>query len=83
MSGLTEDLTKKGAKTYTVATNSEYVTFAYDAAYGDLKSIRDEGDQENIDGYSKTQITVGGVLYNVYTSQFLTVDPAAIYKLSF
>ena len=83
LSGLTEDLTKKGAKTYTVATNSEYVTFAYDAAYGDLKSIRDEGDQENIDGYAKTQITVGGVLYNVYTSQFLTVDPAAIYKLSF
>lgn len=83
LAGLTEDLSKKGAKTYTVATNSEYVTFAYDASYGDLRSIKDEGDQENIDGYTKTQITVDGIAYNLYISQFLTVDPAAVYKLSF
>lgn len=83
LSGLTEDLSKKGAKTFTVATNSEYVTFAYDAAYGDLRSIKDDSDQENIDGYTKTQITVDGFTYNVYISRFLTVDPAAVYKLSF
>lgn len=83
LTGLIEDLSKKGAKTYTVATDSEYVTFAYDASYGNLRSIKDEGDQENIDGYTKTQITVDGIAYNVYISQFLTVDPAAVYKLSF
>lgn len=83
LTGLSEDLSKKGAKTYTVATDSEYVTFAYDASYGNLRSIKDEGDQENIDGYTKTQITVDGIAYNVYISQFLTVDPAAVYKLSF
>ena len=80
--GLTEDLTKKGAKNYTVTTNSNKVTFLYDASYGNLKSILDANNFENIDGFTKSTVTIDGQQYNAYVSQFDTNGSAA-YKLSF
>ena len=80
--GLTEDLTKKGAKTYSVTTENNRVTFLYDSAYGNLKSIKDENDFENIDGFTKSTVTIDGWQYIAYVSQYNTTGTAT-YKLSF
>ena len=68
--GFTEDLSKKGQKSYAYTAANQYCYICYDSAYGDLKSILDENNFENKDSWVKSTITVDGQSYNVYRSGF-------------
>lgn len=68
--GFTEDLSKKGQKSYAYTAANQYCYICYDSAYGDLKSILDENNFENKDSWVKSTLTVDGQSYNVYRSGF-------------
>lgn len=70
LAGLTEDLTKKGAKTYTFTANDEYTVIVYNASYGDITSIKDQNNVENIDGWTNSTKTIDGQSYKVWVSPF-------------
>ena len=42
------------------------VVFAYDSAFGDLKSIINQNNYEVLNNFTKTNITINGTVYNVY-----------------
>ena len=68
--GMTKLVEAKGNKTITNTTSpdGQYITFMYDAAYGNLSSILDPSGFECITGFTKIQLTIGGVQYNCYYS---------------
>ena len=68
--GMTKLVEAKGNKTITNTTSSDgqYITFMYDAAYGNLTSILDPSGFECMTGFTKIQLTIGGVQYNCYYS---------------
>lgn len=70
LDGMTEDLTKKSQKVYTYNVNNEYMYIAYDSSYGNLTSILDENNFENIDSWVKSSVTYQGQNYSVYRSGF-------------
>ena len=67
--GLTEEIVKKNInKKVSYTASAEYLVFAYDATYGDLTSIKDKNNFENLPAFTKTVIEVNGENYNVYIS---------------
>ena len=68
--GMTKLVEAKGNKTITNTTSSDgqYITFMYDAAYGNLTSILDPSGFECMTGFTKIQLTIGEVQYNCYYS---------------
>ena len=68
--GMTKLVEAKGNKTITNTTtpDGQYITFMYDASYGNLSSILDPSGFECITGFTKIQLTIGGVQYNCYYS---------------
>lgn len=83
LAGLTEDLTKKGQKQYTYATNNQHMVIAYDASYGNLTSILDPNNFETINGWNKSTLAYNGQNYNVYITDLPTTDPSAKYTFKF
>lgn len=82
LSGFTKDVSKKGQKHYAYANaDNEYLYIVYDASYGNLKSILDENNFENLDSWVKMQLidTSFGVenVYNVYRSGFAVTGNAS------
>lgn len=78
LDGFTEDLSKKGNKTYTYSgADNEYLYLAYDVSYGELKRILDENNLDNNDTFEKSTMTYEGQEYIVYKSVFaITGGPA-------
>ena len=68
--GMTKLVEAKGNKTITNTTSSDgqYITFMYDASYGNLTSILDPSGFECMTGFTKIQLTIGEVQYNCYYS---------------
>lgn len=67
--GLTEEIVKKNInKKVNYTASAEYLVFAYDATYGDLTSIKDKNNFENLPAFTKTVMEVNGENYNVYIS---------------
>ena len=68
--GMTKLVEAKGTKTITTTTSADgqYVTFMYDAVYGNLSSILDPNGFEYLTGFTKIQLTIDGVQYNCYYS---------------
>lgn len=72
--GLTKSVTNKGNKTVSYTTSGvQQAVFAFPASYGDLKSIMDQNNFENIDTFTKSTVQVTGLdgtpqQYNVYVS---------------
>lgn len=67
--GLTEEIVKKNInKKVSYTASAEYLVFAYDATYGDLTSIKDKNNFENLPAFTKTVMEVNGENYNVYIS---------------
>lgn len=82
LEGLTEDLSKKGDKSYNYnGANNEYLYFVYDSAYGDLKSILDANNIENKDAFMKSTLEYEGQTYLVYRSNYaITGSPSFKFK---
>ena len=83
LAGLTEDLSKKGNKTYKITTDDQYLTIAYDSSYGDLTSILDANNFELIEGWTKTTKTIDGQSYNVWVANESTTDTNAQFIFKF
>jgi len=83
LSGLVKNLNPKGNKTFNFTTNNQYMVFAYDSDYGNLKSILDSNGFETISGWNKTTLTEGGFTYNVYMPKSPTTDTNAAYTFKF
>lgn len=80
LTGLTEDLSKKGQKSYSYTADNQYLYLAYDAAYGDLTAIKDANNIENLGAFTKSTITHEGQTYNLYRSKYaITGSPSFIF----
>lgn len=81
--GLTENVTAKGQKTFAFTTANEYQVFCYDSSYGNLKSILDPNGFETISGWNKTSITVDGFTYFAYITASRTTDTNASFTFKY
>lgn len=81
--GLTESVTAKGNKTVSYTTNNQFMVFAYDASYGNITSILDPNGFEVIGGWTKTNLTVDGFNYFVWTADLATTDTGANFTFKF
>lgn len=81
--GLTENVTAKGNKTFNYTTNNQYMVFAYDASYGNLKTILDGNGFDVTGGWSKSSLTVGGFNYYVYVANSPTTDTNAPFTFKY
>lgn len=85
---LTKDVSVKGTKTYTYDTagTTKKCVIAFSAAYGDLKSVLDPNNFENVDSFIKQTFTITGLdstaqSYNVYVCETNVASMA--FKFSF
>ena len=66
----TKQVVSKGNKTYSFTTNAQHPYIAFPSSYGNLKSILDGNNFENIDSFTKYTVNIavasGTVSYNVY-----------------
>ena len=83
LTGLTEDVTAKGNKSYKFTTNNEHMVIAYDSSYGNLKSILDPNSFEVLSGWTKSTLTDGSFTYNVYVADLATTDTNAQFTFKF
>ena len=68
-------LQAKGTYTFSnITCTNDQVVFKYDASYGNLASIKDSNNFENIGAFTKTTEVISGVTYNVYTSGSATLS---------
>lgn len=81
--GLTESVTAKGQKTFNYTTNNQYMVFAYDSSYGNLKTILDGNGFDVTSGWTKSSLTVGGFSYYVYVSNSPTTDTNAPFTFKY
>ena len=80
---LNKVVTAKGQKTYNFTTNNQYMVFAYDSSYGNIKTILDGNGFDVTDGWSKTTVTVDGFSYFVYVSNSPTTDTNAPFTFKY
>lgn len=81
--GLTRSVTAKGEKKFSFTTNNEYMVMAYDASYGNLKTILDPNGFDVTSGWTKSSLTVGGLNYFVYISNDPTTDTNAQFTFKY
>ena len=81
--GFTKELSKKENKVHRYDTVKQYAVFAYDASYGDLKSILDPNGFDYISGFTKSTVNVGGNDYLVYVAEYPTTDTGFEYRFNF
>lgn len=81
--GLSESVTAKGQKTFNYTTNNQYMIFAYDSSYGNLKTILDGNGFDVTGGWTKNTVTVNGFTYFVYISNSPTTDANAPFTFKY
>lgn len=81
--GLTENVTAKGQKTFNYTTNNQYMVFAYDSSYGNLKTILDGNGFDVTGGWTKSTLTVDGFSYFVYIANAPTTDTNAPFTFKY
>ena len=68
ITALTKDVSVKGAKTYSYVTNQNYMVFAYDSSYGNIRLITDKNGFDVTGSFTKNTVSIGGKDYYVYVS---------------
>ena len=63
---MTQVVNKKDNQKHKYTMSDERAVFVYDKSYGDLTSILDPSSFENISSFTKIEMTIGGVVCNVY-----------------
>ena len=63
---MTQVVNKKDNQKHKYTMSDERAVFAYDKNYGDLTSALDPSSFENISSFTKIEMTIGGVVCNVY-----------------
>ena len=64
---LTKNVKNSKAQTATFTLSNQRSCYAYPASFGNLTSIKDANNFEYLSSYTKTNVTVDGTSYNVYT----------------
>ena len=64
---LTKNVKNTKAQTATFNLSNQRSCYCYPASFGNLTSIKDANNFEYLSSYTKTNVTVDGVSYNVYT----------------
>lgn len=64
---LTKNVKNSKAQTATFSLSNQRSCYAYPASFGNLTSIKDANNFEYLSSYTKTNVTVDGTSYNVYT----------------
>ena len=64
---LTKNVKNTKAQTATFTLSNQRSCYCYPASFGNLTSIKDANNFEYLASYTKTNVTVDGVSYNVYT----------------
>lgn len=67
ITALTKNVKTSKGQTATFTLNNQRSCYAYPASMGNLTSIKDANNFEYLASYTKTNVTVDGVSYNVYT----------------
>lgn len=67
ITALTKNVKNTKALTTTFTLSNQRSCYCYPASFGNLTSIKDGNNFEYINSYTKTNVTVDGVSYNVYT----------------
>lgn len=83
LTGLTASVTAKGNKTFSYTTNNQYMVFAYDSSYGNLKNIVDGNGFDVTGGWTKSSLTVDGFSYFVYVANSPTTDTNAPFTFKY
>lgn len=81
--GLSKSVTAKGEKKFKYTTNNEYMVIAYDASYGNLKTILDPNSFDVTSGWTKSTLTVDGFNYYVYVANSPTTDTDAQFTFKY
>lgn len=81
--GLTEKLAEKSKQEFAFTADGQYLVFAYDSSYGNVKSIIDQNGFDNTSSFTKSTLVVDGATYNVYVSNDTTVCTNFKYTISF
>ncbi|WP_283682662.1 hypothetical protein [Parablautia sp. Marseille-Q6255] len=76
----TKSVTAKGNKTFTFTCNNQRMLFAYPKSYGNLAKILDANSFDVTGTFTKTEVTVGDVVYYAYVNDPSTV---ASFKMTF
>ena len=63
---MTQVVNKKDNQKHKYTMSDERAVFVYDKTYGDLTSALDPNNFENLSSFSKVEMTIDGVLCNVY-----------------
>lgn len=80
---LNKVVTAKGQKTFNYTTNNQFMVFAYDSSYGNLKSITDANGFDVTSGWTKNTVTVDGFTYFVYVANSATTDTNAPFTFKY
>ena len=67
ITALTKNVKNTKAQTATFTLSNQRSCYCYPASFGNLTSIKDANNFEYISSYTKTNVTVDDVSYNVYT----------------
>ena len=67
ITALTKNVKTTKAQTATFTLSNQRSCYCYPASMGDLTSIKDANNFEYLSSYTKTNVTVDGTSYNVYT----------------
>lgn len=81
--GLTENVSAKGQKTFSYTTNNQYMVMAYDSSYGNIKTILDGNGFDVTGGWTKSTLTVDGFSYYVYIANAPTTDTNAPFTFKY
>lgn len=68
LTGLTKDLSEKGTKTYSYTSSNKYLCILYPSSYGNLTSIKDSNNFENIGEFTSSAVTIDSEEYKLYIS---------------
>ncbi len=67
ITALTKNVKNSKAQTATFTLSNQRSCYCYPASFGNLSSIKDANNFEYLSSYTKTNVTVDSVSYNVYT----------------
>lgn len=80
ITGLTKIVQAKGNKSYNFTCNNQKMVYAYPKSYGALSKILDANSFDVTGTFTRSEVTVGGVVYYVYINDASTVSA---FKMTF
>lgn len=78
LADFTKDVSEKGTKTYSYTASNKYLCILYPSSYGNLTSIKDNNNFENIGEFNVSTVTISEEEYKLY----ITKEPKTVNSFS-